>query len=177
MSINPGNQTAHGGDWKGVETGTKWLTKAGPDGAAAAQPFFFYDGMVIVHPPYHTDQAHWDKIPADKIKAPAWPALDDEDKVHPCDLQMTMKKGCAFTELHADDPSGGLLALNSSQHKIGVRRAYYAMINEFDDMNDVAQEFSDKWQLDPQSHSMLLEHLFEQYQSAFGNRLPIFISY
>jgi hypothetical protein len=43
---------------------------------------------------------------------------------------MTMKKGCAYNEQHADAPSGELLALNSSAHKIGIRRAYYAMINE-----------------------------------------------
>jgi arylsulfatase K len=61
VSINPGNQTAHAGDWKGVVSGTEWLTKKGPTGAAAAQPFFLYDGTVIVHPPYHTDQVHWDR--------------------------------------------------------------------------------------------------------------------
>ena len=53
---------------------------------------------MIVHPPYNTDQEHWNRISPEKIKAPEWPALDDEDKVHPCDLQMTMKKGCAFAE-------------------------------------------------------------------------------
>ena len=38
--------------------------------------------------------------------------------------QVTMKKGCAL-------PHAGL---NTSAHKVGVRRAYYAMIAEFDDM-------------------------------------------
>ena len=46
VSINPGNQTAHAGDWKGVQTGVDWIGDRSPAGAAASQPFFFYDGTV-----------------------------------------------------------------------------------------------------------------------------------
>lgn len=186
VSINPGNETAHAGDWKGVRTGTKWI--ADPTGAAASQPFFFYDGMVIVHPPYATDQSHWDRIPHDKIKAPAWPALDDEEKVHPCDLQMSMKKGCAYAEPHADAPSGKLFPLNSTEHKIGVRRAYYAMIAEFDDMVGAYIEAVRKalpsvasntvFVVSSDHGDMQLEHAQFYKMSAFegSTRVPIVIS-
>ena len=125
VSINPGNQSHHKNDWKTLHTGVSYLTDQGSQGAAAQQPFFLYQGMVIVHPPYATDEVHWNRIPEAKITSPEWPAFEDE-KIHPCDLQETMKKGCARTST--------LTYLNTSQHKINIRRAYYAMIAEFDDM-------------------------------------------
>ena len=125
VTVNPGNNSAHKNDWKVVDAQTNWIESQ----AAHQQPFFAYGGFVIVHPPYRTDEEHWNRIPANLVKAPHWPALDDASLIHPCDLQVTMKKGCARTSDMA-----GLGYLNTTAHKLGIRRAYYAMISEFDDM-------------------------------------------
>ena len=121
-------QTAHRSDWKNVVLQHKaYFADTSAAGAVAQQPFFVHGGMVIVHPPYHTDEEHLARIPDDEsIVAPRWPAFDDEG-VHPCDLQVSMKKGCA--RQLADLPY-----LNTTAHKRAVRRAYFAMIAEFDDM-------------------------------------------
>ena len=90
VSVNPGNQTAHEGDWKTLRPQTAWLRDGSAAGAAAAQPFFFYQGMNIVHPPYATDETHLKRIPESGIVAPAWPPLED---AHPCDLQARASPG------------------------------------------------------------------------------------
>ncbi len=195
VTVNPGNVSGHRNDWRLVREGTAWLHQPGPDGAAANQPFFLYDGATIVHPPYHTDQEHWNRIPAHKIKAPAWPALDDEGKVHPCDLQMSMKKGCAFAQPHADDTGNGddepsaLHPLDSDAHKIGIRRAYYAMISEWDDMVgayiDAVEQNADPavaantvFVVSSDHGDMQMEHQQFYKMSAFegSTRVPIVIS-
>ena len=178
VTINPGNATAHGGDWSGVEKGVEWLTDASSTGAAAQQPFFFYQGMVIVHPPYATDAEHIARIPEASIVAPEWPTMDDE-RIHACDLQFSMKKGCARTST--------LAYLNTSAHKVGIRRAYYAMIAEFDDM---VGEYIDAVALSPDVErntvfivssdhgDMQMEHLQFYKMTAFegSTRVPIVIA-
>jgi len=62
-----------------------------------------------------------DRIDTSKIVVPEWKPLTE---MHPCDMQVTMKKGCALT--------GGYQ--NTTAHKVGVISAYYAMIAEYDDM-------------------------------------------
>jgi len=126
VTINPGNNSAHKDDWKIVAAHVQWLGDGSAAGAVAQQPWFAYAGMGIVHPPYRTDEEHWNRIPAELVTAPHWPAFDAE-AVHPCDLQVSMKKGCART--YAD-----LAYLNTTDHKAGIRRVYYAMISEWDDM-------------------------------------------
>ena len=123
-------QTAHANDWKTVAAHEAYFADATAHGAAAQQPFFVYGGMVIVHPPYNTDEEHLARIPMDKVTAPHWPAMEDlAAESHPCDLQVSMKKGCARTSAAA-----GLGYLNTTLHKTQVRAAYYAMIAEWDDM-------------------------------------------
>jgi len=122
VTVNPGNESAHRGDWKVLEEQVAWLRDTeSVDGASASQPFFLHQGMNIVHPPYHTDEMHLNRIPMDKVLAPAWPPLES---FHPCDMQVSMKKGCARPGLE----------LNTTEHKKQVRAVYYAMIAEFDDM-------------------------------------------
>jgi arylsulfatase A-like enzyme len=79
VTVNPGNETAHEGDWKTLRDETAWIRDVeSGEGAVAQQPFFFYQGMVIVHPPYNTDEEHLARIPTDGVVAPQWPAFDDE---------------------------------------------------------------------------------------------------
>ena len=86
--------------------------------------FFVYQGMLIVHPPYATNAYWYDRIDPSRVDVPRWPALDD---MHACDLQSSMLKGClgsAATAAYVEAPS----------RRRNVRRVYYAMIAEFDDM-------------------------------------------
>ena len=183
VSINNGTgraASAHQGDWSTLDKGVAWLKDMSDKGAVAQQPFFFYQGMVIVHPPYHTDEGHWDKINPALIDSPIWPAMSDESKVHACDLQESMKKGCAraIADLHY---------LNTSAHKVGIRRAYYAMIAEFDDM---VGDYIDAVALSPELEKrtvfivssdhgdMTMEHLQFYKMAAFegSTRVPMVIS-
>ena len=83
--------------------------------------------MNIVHPPYHTDAEHYARIPVDEIVIPEWPKLGKDGPVHPCDMQATMKKGCA---LPADTPTESGLGQDTDAHKRAIRAGYYAMIAE-----------------------------------------------
>ena len=145
---SPSSSTVSGDKWAGGRIES--LTSSPPSFNLNLN---FNQGTVIVHPPYHTDELHWNRIPAEKITAPQWPALDDQvrgvrrslarsltarslngplmvslngsldqAKIHPCDLQMSMKKGCAWGQKHADAPSLALLDLDSDAHKKAVRR-------------------------------------------------------
>jgi arylsulfatase K len=173
VTVNQGNQTAHGGDWKTLRPQTAWLRDSSKAGAAAAQPFFFYQGMNIVHPPYHTDEAHLARIPETGVVAPEWPPLEN---AHPCDLQVSMKKGCAI-------PRAGL---NTSAHKVAVRRAYNAMIAEFDDMvghyidavEDGALTARTVFVVSSDHGDMQLEHQQFYKMSAFeaSTRVPIVVA-
>eukprot|EP00730_Choanoeca_flexa_P007832 TRINITY_DN12397_c4_g1_i1.p1 TRINITY_DN12397_c4_g1~~TRINITY_DN12397_c4_g1_i1.p1 ORF type:complete len:567 (+),score=133.77 TRINITY_DN12397_c4_g1_i1:2620-4320(+) len=119
LTVNPGNESAHQGDWNGVRKGTKWLEDYSQ--GQQQQPFFAYQGFNIVHPPYATSQAYIDRIEQANIAIPEWQPLL---KNHPCDMQTIMKKGCALP----------LEYLNTSEHKRAIIAGYYAMIAEYDDM-------------------------------------------
>ena len=86
--MNPGNKSAHQGDWKTLENNMGWIKTE----AEQSQPFFVYQGFGIVHPPYRTSENYLARIPVDQIAIPEWPPLET---MHPCDLQTTFKKGCA----------------------------------------------------------------------------------
>ena len=103
---------------------TAWIRSAE---AQQATPWFLFQGMNIVHPPYHTDAEHYARIPVDDIVIPEWPKLGKDGPVHPCDMQATMKKGCA---LPADTPTESGLGQDTDAHKRAIRAGYYAMIAE-----------------------------------------------
>lgn len=99
----------------------KWIRK---DAAKDTRPFFVYQGMNIVHPPYRTSQYWYDKIDQSKVVVPEWGKLED---MHPCDFQSSMLKGCLPPEATAGD-------FYSTKHRIHIRTVYLAMVAEFDAM-------------------------------------------
>ena len=118
-TVLPGNKSAHEGDWKVLRNTTAWIRDHSGD-----KPFFVYQGMNIVHPPYVTSEEYYDMIDPDKVDVPEWPPLES---LHPCDLQSSMLKGCLPTDEEADE-------FYSVKRRRNIRRIYYAMIAEFDRM-------------------------------------------
>lgn len=118
-------KTAHFGDWKTLNETVQWLK----DNHAQNndKPFFVYQGMNIVHPPYTTTQQWYDKIDPTKITVPEWAPLED---MHPCDFQSSMMKGC----IPALDNATARDNAYSKDRRRNIRRIYYAMIAEFDAM-------------------------------------------
>ena len=115
---------------------TAWIRSAE---AQQATPWFLFQGMNIVHPPYHTDAEHYGRIPVDDIVIPEWPKLGKDGPVHPCDMQATMKKGCA---LPADTPTESGLGQDTDAHKRAIRAGYYAMIAEVIHLIQLAGDLS-----------------------------------
>lgn len=70
-TVLAGNRSAHESDWDAARETTAWIR--GRRGEEA--PFFAYQGMTIVHPPYATSQEWYDKVDPSKIDVPAWPDL------------------------------------------------------------------------------------------------------
>ena len=120
--VSQGNRT-HNEDWNAAALNTAWIRDATEQGASHAQPFYIYQGMNIVHPPYLTTQHWYDKI-ADNLTVPEWQPLSE---MHPCGLQSSMLKGCIPTAEGSDD-------FYSIERRRNVRRVYLAMIAEFDAM-------------------------------------------
>jgi hypothetical protein len=86
--------------------------------------------MNIVHPPYETSEEYLARIDQSQITIPEWPEIgphSDPAKVHPCDMQASMKKGCLLPTSLAPTESG--TGQNSSQHKRAIRAGYYAMVS------------------------------------------------
>ena len=110
--------SAHEEDWKQVAEGVQWIA----DNATA--PFFVYQGMNIVHPPYLTNEYWYDKIDESKVRVPRWLPLEE---MHPCDLQASMLKGCIGSAKQRS-------ALEDEGRRRRLRRIYYSMVAEFDDM-------------------------------------------
>jgi len=113
------NDSAHQGDWDTLKRTTNFIREYKKE-----QPFFVYQGMNIVHPPYVTNQFYYDKINASKIVVPDWKPLA---QLHACDLQSSMLKGC--TPSNANQQS-----FYSTERRRNIRRIYYSMIAEFDAM-------------------------------------------
>ena len=94
-TVKKGNASAHQKDWDAVHQGVNWLHKHQETQqhhtAQTAKPFFLYQGMNIVHPPYVTNDKWYNTIDPKGIRVPEWAALDT---LHPCDLQSSMLKGC-----------------------------------------------------------------------------------
>ena len=121
-TVIPGNRSAHQGDWSVLEKNLDWIQAR--SAANDSQPFFLYQGMNIVHPPYVTNRTYYDLIDPEKIEVPEWPEPLD---MHPCDLHSSMIKGCvpSYSERKS---------VEDYYRKRNVRRIYYAMIAEFDAM-------------------------------------------
>eukprot|EP01047_Picozoa_sp_COSAG01_P015704 COSAG01_NODE_790_length_13572_cov_4.015587_8_plen_496_part_00 len=117
------NQSLHSGDWKTAQTTTEWITEVSKDKAV---PWFAFQGMNIVHPPYRTNQHWFNQIDQDAVEVPAWTPLEE---MHPCDLQSSMLKGCTPVP-NASDPND----FYTEKHRRYIRTIYYAMIAEFDAM-------------------------------------------
>lgn len=116
--VVPGNVSAHQGDWDTLKETTAWIA------SKPQEPFFAYQGMNIVHPPYATSANWLAQIDSAKVHVPAWEPLSE---LHPCDFQSSMLKGC----LPSDSESEGFYAIGRRRK---IRRIYYAMIAEFDAM-------------------------------------------
>ena len=67
--ISPKNQT-HNEDWSAAKLNTAWLRDKTSTGATHAQPFYVYQGMNIVHPPYITTQHWYELAPCSSLLAP-----------------------------------------------------------------------------------------------------------
>jgi len=116
-----GVDSAHEGDWSTLKSSVSWLkSKAVQD----PRPFFLFQGMNIVHPPYSTNEFWYNKIDPTKIDVPKWADLED---MHPCDLQSSMLKRC----LPSNDTVG---SIEDPYRRRNIRRIYAAMVAEFDDM-------------------------------------------
>jgi arylsulfatase A-like enzyme len=134
-TVLPGNQSAHWDDWKTLNETVQWMkdfsrNKAihnNQTSAANNKPFFVYQGMNIVHPPYSTNEYYYNKIDPQKITIPEWPPLEE---LHPCDLQSSMMKGC----IPALNNASAMDWYYSKERRRNIRRIYYAMIAEFDAM-------------------------------------------
>lgn len=136
--ITPQESSSHKGDWKDLNETLDWIrqyhhqrnhddsTETTTTTTTTEKPFFVYQGMNIVHPPYHTSQYWLNKIDNSKIQVPEWPeSLHD---LHPCDVHMSMIKGCL--PISAED----VAHTKSIERRREIRRIYYAMIAEFDAM-------------------------------------------
>lgn len=145
--------SAHLGDWVDLNATLDWIRYYHAEQQEQLQqdqsykPFFVYQGMNIVHPPYHTNQYWYDKIDPSKIQTPYWPDFDDppgaassptETSVHPCDFQSSMLKGCfpinTTTLSNTEDSDDINFVLHSKERRRNIRRIYYAMVAEFDAM-------------------------------------------
>ena len=120
-TVTSGNKSAHPKDWDQVSQGTDWLIQHHSD---TSTPFFIYQGMNIVHPPYVTNEKYYNKIDPKRVSVPVWPSLDS---LHPCDLQSSMLKGC----IPSTEESANFYSIARRRR---IRRIYYAMISEFDAM-------------------------------------------
>jgi arylsulfatase A-like enzyme len=117
-----GEGSAHAGDWAALKTGTQFIADAVANSSTV--PFFIYQGMNIVHPPYQTNEYWYDQIDPSKISVPEWLPLE---QMHPCDLQSSMLKKCTPSDANA-------AAFYNVSRRANVRRIYAAMVAEFSEM-------------------------------------------
>jgi len=112
-------------DWKVLNKTVKKLGKLADEQAKGGDvPFFVYQGMNIVHPPYETNEYWFERINISAVTVPSWEPLEE---LHPCDLQSSMLKGCTPSDSDAE-------AFYDKDRRRRIRAIYYAMIAEFDAM-------------------------------------------
>jgi len=124
--VKPGGSSGaqgsvHGGDWEALKSTVAWIRS---DAAKDKKPFFVYQGMTIVHPPYRTSEYWYNKVDQSKIEVPEW---KDLSAMHPCDFQSSMLKGCL-------PPEGSSGDFYTTKHRVHIRTIYLAMVAEFDAM-------------------------------------------
>lgn len=110
-------------DWKVVHETTKWIERTVAN-ESSSTPFFAYQGMNIVHPPYVTNRYWSEKIDRSLVEVPTWIPLEE---MHPCDFQSSMLKGCTPSDVNASQ-------FYDTNRRREIRAVYYAMIAEFDAM-------------------------------------------
>ncbi len=185
-TVSSGNASVHSADWNTVNKTINWIKKkaaanrAKEDSGNADQitPWFAYQGMNIVHPPYATNEMWYNKINVDEITVPEWTGLDDPS-LHPCDLQSSMLKGCT----PSDDEAIGFY---DHYRRRNIRRIYYAMIAEFDamvgayiDAVDEAGETENTYFIVTSDHGdMNMEHqqFYKMVAYDASSRVPMIIS-
>ena len=118
--IHPDSNIHCHNDWIAVNKTTTWIRSQ----KDSTTPFFAYQGMTIVHPPYVTNEYWYNKIDLSKVTLPEWRPLLD---MHPCDFESSMLKECTPSDLSSP------LFYNATR-RVGIRAVYYAMIAEFDAM-------------------------------------------
>eukprot|EP01063_Lacrimia_lanifica_P000394 TRINITY_DN10199_c0_g1_i1.p2 TRINITY_DN10199_c0_g1~~TRINITY_DN10199_c0_g1_i1.p2 ORF type:complete len:567 (+),score=207.46 TRINITY_DN10199_c0_g1_i1:64-1764(+) len=115
-------------DWKALHGTVGWIKERAAAQAeaegVAVRPWFAFQGMEIVHPPYVTNRYWLGKIDQEKVTVPEWAPLA---ALHPCDLQAAMLKTCTPSNDAAE-------AFYSASRRRLIRSVYYAMIAEFDAM-------------------------------------------
>ncbi|CAB9521624.1 Arylsulfatase K [Seminavis robusta] len=125
------NTSPHWDDWKALNETVDWMKdyrNSQENGTIDKdKPFFVYQGMNIVHPPYLTNEHWYNKIDPNKINVPEWIPLEE---LHPCDLQSSMMKGC----IPPMDNDTARDFFYDYYRRRNIRRIYYAMIAEFDSM-------------------------------------------
>ena len=133
-TVLPGENRSHvvQNDWDELARTTAWVRaraaeqEAARERGEAIKPFFAYQGMNIVHPPYITNERWLAEVDESSVDVPEWRALDDPE-LHPCDLQSTMLKWCAPSDAQS-------AAFHDRERRRRLRRIYYASIAEFDAM-------------------------------------------
>ena len=61
-TVLAGNRSAHESDWEVARQTTAWIKDRLRGNNTETKPFFAYQGMMIVHPPYATSEEWYDKI-------------------------------------------------------------------------------------------------------------------
>ena len=122
--IAPGGSAGPAGsvfaaDWKDIAATAAFA-------ATAPQPLLAYAGTSILHPPYRTN-TFWYDTAAEMPPVAPWSPLS---AMHPCDLQMVMKRGCAPGE----DNATAHAAFYDPKRIARVRRVYLAQLEEWDAM-------------------------------------------
>jgi len=118
-----GNMSVHLDDWQVLRSTVEWIwANASKD----ARPFFVYQGMNIVHPPYRTNELWFGKVNQSKLRVPKWEPLE---AMHPCDFQSSMLKGC----IPPRSTEAGSYFYDE-KHRLHIRTIYLAMVAEFDAM-------------------------------------------
>ena len=176
--IEPTEIVERHSDWISVHLTTHWIKEQAAEQKknAIALPFFAYQGMVIVHPPYVTNKYWLNKINMSEVTVPEWEPLAD---VHPCDFQSSMLKKCT-----PSDEKSSVFYNPTRRQKI--RAVYYAMIAEFDAMVgkyiDTVEEAgitdSTVFIVTSDHGDMNMEHqqFYKMVQYDASSRVPIVIS-
>jgi len=110
--IDTQEREVHGRDWRDVASACRWLRE---DATSDSQPFFLYLGIRAPHPEFRTSRRYFDRIDEAKVDIPKPDGYD-----HPVLAYQRVNRN--WTHGFSDD----MVRL--------VRRVYFAMIAEVDEM-------------------------------------------